>query len=84
MCGVSPPHCTSEQRVSVLFQLSTVHLNDADSCAATFRSNSYLGFVLFVATLAGTYLQSSKHGFSEKSYKDKNGSIMAISAPSES
>lgn len=43
-----------------IFQLYTVDLNNADDCAAKFRSNSNLGFFLFLSIVAGTLLRTEK------------------------
>ena len=40
-----------------LLQLYTVDLNNADDCASKFRSNSQLGFFLFLSIVAGTLLR---------------------------
>ena len=42
------------------FQLYTVDLDDADDCASKFRSNSNLGFFLFLTIVAGTLLRTEK------------------------
>ena len=41
----------------LLFQLSTVNLDNPDDCFAKFKSNSWLGVVMFTGIVAGTLLK---------------------------
>ncbi|CAC5409777.1 COQ2 [Mytilus coruscus] len=43
------------------YQLYTVDLDNADDCAAKFRSNTGLGFVMFVSIVLGTLLKTQKN-----------------------
>lgn len=46
---------------SYFFQLYTVDLNNADDCAAKFRSNTGLGFVMFIGIVTGTLMKTQKN-----------------------
>ncbi|CAG2254680.1 unnamed protein product [Mytilus edulis] len=43
------------------YQLYTVDLNNADDCAAKFRSNTGLGFVMFIGIVTGTLMKTQKN-----------------------
>ncbi|XP_052066102.1 4-hydroxybenzoate polyprenyltransferase, mitochondrial-like isoform X2 [Mytilus californianus] len=43
------------------YQLYTVDLDNADDCAAKFRSNTGLGFVMFVSIVIGTLMKTQKN-----------------------
>lgn len=46
------------------YQLYTVDLNNADDCAAKFRSNAGLGLVMFICITMGTLFKGKKKGTS--------------------
>lgn len=41
-----------------LFQLYTVDLDNADDCAAKFRSNTALGLIMFIGVVLGTLMKT--------------------------
>jgi len=41
------------------FKILTVDLDNADDCAAKFRANSWLGFIMFTGVVMGTLLKST-------------------------
>ncbi|XP_063436044.1 4-hydroxybenzoate polyprenyltransferase, mitochondrial-like [Mytilus trossulus] len=43
------------------YQLYTVDLNNADDCAAKFRSNTGLGFVMFIGIVTGTLMKTQNN-----------------------
>lgn len=49
-----------EKYMCPLFQLSTVNLDNPDDCFAKFRSNSWLGVVMFLGIVTGTLLKEDK------------------------
>ncbi|XP_076447823.1 4-hydroxybenzoate polyprenyltransferase, mitochondrial-like isoform X2 [Babylonia areolata] len=51
-------------------QLYTVDLNNAEECAAKFRSNSNLGFFLFMCIVAGTLLRTEPDSKAVKDDKE--------------
>lgn len=46
-------------------QIRTVDLNNADDCARKFKSNTWLGAVMFLGIVAGTYMKEKEPEKSE-------------------
>lgn len=41
----------------LLYQISTLNINNNEDCAKKFRSNKMVGFILFLGCVLGTYIQ---------------------------
>lgn len=46
--------------ISLVLQLYTVDLNNPDDCASKFRSNTQLGFVMFMGIVLGNLLKKEE------------------------
>lgn len=56
--------------ISLVLQLYTVDLNNPDDCASKFRSNTQLGFVMFLGIVLGNLLKKEEKS-SDKSVEQE-------------
>lgn len=56
--------------ISLVLQLYTVDLNNPDDCASKFRSNTQLGFVMFLGIVLGNLLKKEEES-SDKSVEQE-------------
>lgn len=56
--------------ISLVLQLYTVDLNNPDDCASKFRSNTQLGFVMFMGIVLGNLLKKEEKS-SDKSVEQE-------------
>lgn len=56
--------------ISLVLQLYTVDLNNPDDCASKFRSNTQLGFVMFLGIVLGNLLKTEEKS-SDKSVEQE-------------
>lgn len=57
--------------ISLVLQLYTVDLNNPDDCASKFRSNTQLGFVMFMGIVLGTLLKKEGKSSDKSVEQDK-------------
>ncbi|KAL3853400.1 hypothetical protein ACJMK2_016943 [Sinanodonta woodiana] len=74
LCDQTWPYYTTvaAAAVQLAYQLYTVDLNNPEDCFAKFKSNSRLGFILFLGIVLGTLLKPTA--------ENKSGSEKAITA----
>lgn len=73
MCDQTWPYYTTVSLTAahIAHQLYTVDLNNPDDCASKFRSNTQLGFVMFMGIVLGNLLKKEEKS-SDKSVEQEN------------